>query len=326
MGRYQDASSSSAIRFEDIDYSVFQDAARLLVSGCPLAESLKVDVEDALFEPNAYGPHLACARGPVPVLARFLLQSDPRQWPSEEVARASEALIFRFTHLCFRLFGPVLRPLALLGDPYARPTYRYTPLLAALVSPTYLLPAWVPRDFGKWLFLGADLACGVLLWKLVQGRRRSISLRSASRLVSALWFFNPFPAQIAARGSAESIIGVLILLFLWLFLQTNPELAPEGNVALEASTQSNGSAKTSREVVQPIAEAAEPLSDWSLECLAAPIVLAFAAHFKLFPIIYGAPIISHLYASSGRRSAAVARFTFVAGASFIAITAAVWLL
>ena len=331
-GHYQDTYLGSSLRFEDIDYSVFSDASRLLVTGCPLTRALKVDVEDALLEKDAYGPELSCALGVVPIMARFVLQNDPRTWSQEEIVRASQDFAFRVALLIYKIIGPILKPLAALGDPFARPTYRYTPALAALLSPTYLFG--LPRDYGKFIFLAADLLCGVLMWKLVQGRRRILSSSTTSRLVSALWFFNPMPAQIAARGSAESVLGLLVLLFLYLFLQSNPELPPEG---LEAAQAQVDKAYRAYDGVQAgddadgveehlVSEAAPEIGDWSISGLAAPIVLAAAVHFKLFPIIYAAPVVAHLYITSGRRISSIVRWGLVAGTSLFLFNFTAWCL
>ncbi|KDN35577.1 glycosyltransferase family 50 protein [Tilletiaria anomala UBC 951] len=315
-GHYQDAHTS--LRFEDVDYSVFTDAARLVVRGCPLQKALAVDAADAMIEENAYGPNLPCARGMVPIIARFVLQQDPRSWSSEEQEKAAQDTAFRWALFVYKLLGPLLKTLSSLGDPYARPTYRYTPFLAVLLSPIYSIRA-APRDLGKCFFLIADLACGVLMWQLVQGRRRTrVSAKYAARIVSLLWFFNPMPMQIAARGSAESILGFLVLLFLYLFLQNNPELPPEGLAAAQDQlAKAHGAAQDHDP--RPVAEAAEPLSEWSLTGLAAPIVLAIAVHFKIYPIVYAAPIVAHLFASTGGAKLPIIRFTIVAGFAFAII-------
>ena len=85
-----------------------------------------------------------------------------------------------------------------LGSPYARETYRYTPLLAVALVPNAVHPA-----FGKALFALADLGVGALLLRPSLG---------ASRLsVAAIWLLNPLVAVISTRGNAEAIIGLFVV-------------------------------------------------------------------------------------------------------------------
>ncbi|KAL8290648.1 hypothetical protein RQP46_002906 [Phenoliferia psychrophenolica] len=136
---YQDA--HSAVKYTDIDYVVFTDAARCLVRPSSAACST--------------------AQGPL---------------------------------------GP-----AWLGDPYARDTYRYTPLLAILAIPNITLhPA-----FAKCVFALADLALGAILYTLL--RCRGSNDKAAVTNVTVVWLLNPIIANISTRGSAESVLGLLVV-------------------------------------------------------------------------------------------------------------------
>jgi phosphatidylinositol glycan class M len=86
-----------------------------------------------------------------------------------------------------------------INSPYTRATYRYTPLLAFILTPNeYIHPA-----FGKILFSIADVLIPVVL--------RGVLPQSQSHAwLAVLWLFNPMPANIATRGSAESILGLLV--------------------------------------------------------------------------------------------------------------------
>ena len=91
------------------------------------------------------------------------------------------------------------------GDsPYARATYRYTPLLAYMMIPNLLLF----RAFGKLLFVTCDLLAGILIFKILTARK--VPPERATRC-SAVWLLNPFVATISTRGSAESVLAVLVL-------------------------------------------------------------------------------------------------------------------
>lgn len=94
----------------------------------------------------------------------------------------------------------------IIGSPYDRATYRYTPLLALLLLPNH----FIHPLFGKFLFSSADLVIGYLLYASLRGRP-SFSQPKAKLYVSAIWLFNPFVANISTRGSAESVLGVLVI-------------------------------------------------------------------------------------------------------------------
>ncbi|GAA5971477.1 hypothetical protein JCM8115_002773 [Rhodotorula mucilaginosa] len=124
--------------------------------------------------------------------------------------------------LCSPAKGP-WGPLAGLGDPYARATYRYTPLIALLLVPN----EWVHPAFGKVLFALADLAVGCLLYRLLVRRRRDASSSSsyAANAVAAIWLLNPIIANISTRGSSESIVGAVVVSTLALAVQGNWDAA-----------------------------------------------------------------------------------------------------
>ncbi|PLW22403.1 hypothetical protein PCASD_05106 [Puccinia coronata f. sp. avenae] len=89
-----------------------------------------------------------------------------------------------------------------LGSPYRRATYRYTPLLALILTPNHLIhPCW-----GKAVFALADLCIGVLLYRLSPSRHSS-----HTRLVTLVWLFNPFVINISTRGSSESVLGLVVI-------------------------------------------------------------------------------------------------------------------
>jgi phosphatidylinositol glycan class M len=101
---------------------------------------------------------------------------------------------------------PWIDPLQRIGDPYARDTYRYTPLLAILISPNILL---FP-EFGKVIFALSDLIIGVLLYRRLRKKDRTTASQ-ASNYVGIIWLLNPIIANISTRGSAESVLGVVVI-------------------------------------------------------------------------------------------------------------------
>lgn len=99
-------------------------------------------------------------------------------------------------------------------SPFQRTTYRYTPFLAALLSP-------FSRSVGRYLFCVADTVCG---WIIVEIRRHQRVKKQKQTepswrkyisvdLEDALWWlYNPLAINICTRGSAESLIVLLPVL------------------------------------------------------------------------------------------------------------------
>ncbi|BGP41952.1 GPI mannosyltransferase 1 [Rhodotorula kratochvilovae] len=138
-GAYQDA--HSALKYTDVDYAVFTDAALCLL--------------------RPHEQQCAHAQGPL-----------APTW---------------------------------LGNPYARATYRYTPLVALALTPNLA----VHPAAGKVLFALCDLVVGALLFHLL--RRRGATEKYAGRAVAAAWLLNPVVANISTRGSSEAIVGALVV-------------------------------------------------------------------------------------------------------------------
>ncbi|EGF78356.1 hypothetical protein BATDEDRAFT_30547 [Batrachochytrium dendrobatidis JAM81] len=101
------------------------------------------------------------------------------------------------------------------NSPFARSTYRYTPLLAYMMIPNIVLH----QLFGKILFCICDLVVGAFLFAILRilGRMHGIDTMPPRRacLYAALWTLNPFVAVISTRGSAESVVAALVLGSLW---------------------------------------------------------------------------------------------------------------
>lgn len=85
-----------------------------------------------------------------------------------------------------------------------------------------LLPnLWWTKIFGKLLFLACDLLIGVLLVELLthllKARRApDEDVRSEAVFYSLFWLFNPIAMNVSTRGNAESVIGSLVMLSLYL--------------------------------------------------------------------------------------------------------------
>ena len=89
-------------------------------------------------------------------------------------------------------------------SPYMRPTYRYTPILAWMLTPNITLFA----EFGKVIFIVCDVLTGYLLYHIL--KKRSCSEFTAT-MCASFWLLNPLPATVSSRGNAESVIAILVL-------------------------------------------------------------------------------------------------------------------
>ena len=197
-GEYQD--STATVPYTDVDYSVYNDGARLIWASCPLSETIDSplygDEEDLLNKPHLF-EHVHCARGIVPAVSRFVLKNDPARPDAAEMEWDSAWTAF--LHTSYALTRPLFRFLGSLGDPFERATYRYTPLLACALAPAHALPGDTWKWFGKLLFALADIGCAVLMWALLDERRAmhaheapGLTGASLTHLPGILWLLNPF--------------------------------------------------------------------------------------------------------------------------------------
>lgn len=143
----------------------------------------------------------------------------------------------KYTDIDYAVFTDAARYVARGESPYARATYRYTPLLAWLLYPT----SWAEGasasglgvglgtetlwfSFGKILFSLSDILAGWLVYRLLvegsggHGHGRQMNPPKALCYVSGAWLLNPMVANISTRGSSEGLLGVLVSGLLWAVL------------------------------------------------------------------------------------------------------------
>jgi phosphatidylinositol glycan class M len=127
----------------------------------------------------------------------------------------------KYTDIDYYVFTDASRYTYHGDSPYARDTYRYTPLLAWLLLPTAWGGLWF--DFGKVLFASSDIVAGYLAYAMLNSYY-SMSTQRALQYAS-IWLLNPMVAQISTRGSSEGVLAAMVMGLLWACLNKRWALA-----------------------------------------------------------------------------------------------------
>ena len=169
----------------------------------------------------------------------------------------------RYTDIDYIVFSDAANHFVNGSSPYNRATYRYTPLLAILMSPNSFLHPY----FGKLFFSICDLVVGGLLIKILEHERQFhsdkledegatnfgqsfIKGENLMNIAACFWFFNPLTLTISTRGNAESFQAILVLATFFFVIK-----------------------------------------GWNF---VGGIFYGLAIHFKIYPLIYGLPILLYI--------------------------------
>ncbi|KAL2816265.1 PIG-M-domain-containing protein [Aspergillus granulosus] len=128
----------------------------------------------------------------------------------------------KYTDIDYMVFTDASRYVSRDDSPYARDTYRYTPLLAWMLLPTtWAIPGFF--SFGKALFALSDVVAGWLVAKSLILTHKMSPERALK--YASFWLLNPMVANISTRGSSEGLLGVLVVALLWAVLNRRITLA-----------------------------------------------------------------------------------------------------
>jgi len=164
-----------------------------------------------------------------------------------------------------------------VSSPYHRATYRYTPILALLLTPNEFLHP----SFGKYLFAACDILAGIIIHNLLSklilpwaGANRpgdtkvpaaiegtdsqATQWADKATLLTAIHLFNPMVFAISTRGSSESVLSLFVLCTLYFSLKDR----------------------------------------WDF----AAIFLGLSTHWKIYPFIYGVACLSVIGSGEPRTS------------------------
>lgn len=120
----------------------------------------------------------------------------------------------KYTDIDYTIFTDAAQFVCNGSSPFDRATYRYTPILAWLMTPNLL----AFRQFGKLLFSLFDILSGYTYYQILPSRINR-------KLYVFLWLYNPLPLIISTRGSSESVICFLLSLVLYLLDRKQHSLA-----------------------------------------------------------------------------------------------------
>ncbi|PWY78049.1 GPI mannosyltransferase 1 [Aspergillus sclerotioniger CBS 115572] len=138
-------------------------------------------------------------------------------------ARQDAHSAVKYTDIDYLVFTDAARYVSQGASPYARDTYRYTPLLAWLLLPTAWTGPSFLFSFGKALFALSDVLAG---WLIARSLVSAYGMDAPRALkYASVWLLNPMVANISTRGSSEGLLGVLVIALLWAVLRRRVILA-----------------------------------------------------------------------------------------------------
>jgi len=215
----------------------------------------------------------------------------------------------KYTDIDYYVFTSAARFISQGQSPYARDTYRYTPLLAWLIYPT-VWPGQFWFSFGKVLFAVGDVAAGWMMYRILKEYRNMGDERALK--FASIWLLNPMVATISTRGSSEGLLGVFVTALLWAVLAKRIVVAgfllgfavhfkiypfiyaasivwwlQEGGVRNKTNSKSKAATSVREHILAFLNPQRVALAIYSL--------ITFAALNVVMYILYGYPFLEHSY-------------------------------
>ncbi|XP_034103862.1 GPI mannosyltransferase 1 [Drosophila albomicans] len=106
------------------------------------------------------------------------------------------------------------------GTPFARHTYRYSPIMAYIQIPNIMLHP----VFGKLIYSLCDLLVGQLIYALVRLEAGEATTIKKKAIISACcWLYNPLTAVISTRGSGDSFTSLFVISCIYLLVKSKDQ-------------------------------------------------------------------------------------------------------
>ncbi|KAH9507744.1 hypothetical protein Btru_053621 [Bulinus truncatus] len=121
-------------------------------------------------------------------------------------------MVVKFTDVDYYVFNDAAEFIVQGDTPYKRATYRYTPLLAWVLT----LNFWLTPFMGKLIFITFDVLVGCVIYSFLQ---KAGYEHKTARNCSLFWLLNPLSATVSSRGNAESVMAYLVLMSLSYLVQ-----------------------------------------------------------------------------------------------------------
>lgn len=197
-------------------------------------------------------------------------------------------------------------------SPYRRQTFRYTPLLPLLTSPSLIHPL-----LGKILLSLISLSIPLLLLcephPTSQAGPKSSYTAAPFWATHLVWTLNPFVLSITTRGSPEAIIVFLVVLTLTLLRLSTSSRSINGH-----SPSARDGPSRSVVVSKATGSTGQGYED------AAAVAFALAISYKIYPIIYAPAFWAFLRHRHGLLGAGIWRFGIITAVSLAIINGALY--
>ncbi|RZF40384.1 hypothetical protein LSTR_LSTR016878 [Laodelphax striatellus] len=110
----------------------------------------------------------------------------------------------KYTDIDYTVFTDAASHVLKGNSPFDRPTYRYSPMLAYILTPNIILN----QSWGKLLFSIGDIIVCILIRNIL--RSEKIDENVIMKCIY-FWLYNPISVVISTRGNADSLSAILVL-------------------------------------------------------------------------------------------------------------------